>query len=296
MQTIETTGKTPEEAIEAALKQLGVGRDEVQIDVVRAGRSGLLGIGSEPAVVRVTLPDAAEEADADIPPADHMPTDSDDEADADVPPTDHIPADADDEADADVQPVDASHTQSDVIAQFAAVNDDYYYDDYDDDEYDEQDEDEEASEEVKISYDVLSTLLNKMDVSADVYLRQAYSEDSGGPVFEIEGEDSGLLIGSRGETLRALQFIANFLVGRRLGSRTNMFVDVEGYQQRRYDSIANLARRVAQSVAEDGRPIALEPMPPNERRQVHMALADHEDVITESDGNGTSRRVVIHPR
>ena len=120
--------------------------------------------------------------------------------------------------------------------------------------------------------------------------------DDEGPVFEIEGDDSGLLIGTRGETLRALQFIVSFLVSRRMGERTNLMVDVEGYQQRRYDSVANLARRVAQRVAQRGRSIPLEPMPPNERRQVHMALADRNDVVTESDGYGDRRKVVIHPK
>ena len=257
MRTIETTGKTPEEAIEAALEELGAGRDEVEIDVVSEGRGGLLGIGSEPAVVRVTLAESEDEASAD------------------------------DEA--------ASETQPDALADFTPFADDMD-DDYNDLDDFEEEEEEETSEVVKEGYDVLSTLLNKMGVSADVYLREPYTGDDEGPVFEIEGDDSGLLIGTRGETLRALQFIVSFLVSRRMGERTNLMVDVEGYQQRRYDSVANLARRVAQRVAQRGRSIPLEPMPPNERRQVHMALADRSDVETESDGYGDRRKVVIHPK
>lgn len=255
MRTVETTGKTPEEAIEAALDQLGAGRDEVEIDVVSEGRGGLLGIGSEPAVVRVTVLESASEST--------------------------------DEDDAEDEP------QPDALASFSPFADDLD-DDYDD--LDDFEEEEEASEVVKVGYDVLSTLLNKMGVSADVYLREPYTGDDEGPVFEIEGDDSGLLIGTRGETLRALQFIVSFLVSRRMGERTNLMVDVEGYQQRRYDSVANLARRVAQRVAQRGRSIPLEPMPPNERRQVHMALADRNDVVTESDGYGDRRKVVIHPK
>lgn len=243
----------------------------------------MLGIGSEPAIVRVTLLDG--EADDDAP--------ANDAGDA---------ADAGDEgslADADADEYD-DEPQPAGLAEFAPPDmgffDDEYEDDFDDDddEYYEED-DSEASEVVKVSYDVLGTLLDKMSVSAEIYLKEAHSEERGGPVFEIEGEDSGLLIGSRGETLRALQFVASFLVSRRLGTRTHMFVDVEGYQQRRYNSVVNLARRVARRVAQSGRPIALEPMPPDERRQVHMALADRDDVITESDGYGDGRRVVIHP-
>ena len=238
----------------------------MRIDVVNQGRSGLLGIGSEPAVVRVTLLDEVDDA----------------------------PPDDDDFVDDEPQPAG--------LTDFAPPNLGYFDDgdEFDDDEeldaaYEDDEEVEEAPEVVKVSYSVLNTLLDKMEVSAEVYLKEAHNDERGGPVFEIEGDDSGLLIGSRGETLRALQFIASFIVSRRLGSRTNMFVDVEGYQQRRYNSVANLARRVAQRVAQSGRAISLEPMPPDERRQVHMALADRDDVFTESDGYGDNRRVVIHP-
>ena len=215
----------------------------------------MLGIGSEPAVVRVTLAGSTGESLAGN--------------------------------------ETAPETQSDALVNFSPFADDL---DEDYDDLDDFEEEEEASEVVKVGYDVLSTLLNKMGVSADVYLREPYTGDDEGPVFEIEGDDSGLLIGTRGETLRSLQFIVSFLVSRRMGERTNLMVDVEGYQQRRYDSVANLARRVAQRVAQRGRSIPLEPMPPNERRQVHMALADRSDVVTESDGYGDRRKVVIHPK
>ena len=215
----------------------------------------MLGIGSEPAIVRVTLLESEDKTAEDNEP--------------------------DDEA------------QPDALAEFAAFADDP---DDDMDDIEDHEEEGETSEVVRVGYDVLSTLLGKMGVTADVYLRDPYTGDEEGPVFEVEGEDSGLLIGTRGETLRALQFIVSFLVSRRMGERTNLMVDVEGYQQRRYNSVANLARRVAQRVAQRGRSIPLEPMPPNERRQVHMALADRSDVVTESDGYGDRRKVVIHPK
>ena len=233
----------------------------MEIDVVSAGRSGLLGIGSEPAVVRVTLLENTGETAAE------------DEGEGE------------DEA------------QPDALADFIPFADEL---DEDIDDYEDFEDEQETSEVVRAGYAVLSALLDKMGVSADVYLREPYpyagDRDDEGPVFEIEGDDSGLLIGARGETLRALQFIVSFLVSRRLGERTNLMVDVEGYQQRRYDSVANLARRVAQRVVQRGRSIPLEPMPPNERRQVHMALAERNDVVTESDGYGDRRKVVIHPK
>ena len=210
MQKIETTAKTSEEAIEIALKELGVEREEVEIDVVSRGKSGILGIGGEPARVRVTVLD---------------------------------------------QPPDV----------------------------------------VRIATEILQNLVSKMGVSAVVSLKNALREDIGGPVFDIDGDDSGLLIGRRGETLRALQFLVSFIAGRKLEERASIFLDVAGYQERRYESLTNLAQRVAQRVASTGRPIPLEPMPPNERRVVHMALTDYPGVNTTSTGIGDQRQVVVEP-
>ena len=208
---IETKAKTKEEAIEIALKELDVDRGEVEIDVVSVGKSGILGIGSEPARVRVTLLD--------------KPTDL-----------------------------------------------------------------------VKATSEVLDSLVSKLGVSVVVSLKQAERPDLGGPVFEIEGDDSGLLIGRRGETLRSLQFLVKVIVGRRLQTRANLMLDVEGYQQRRYETLTTLALKVAQRVATTGRSIPLEPMPPDERRIVHVALAEHAQVTSESTGEGDSRQVVIRPK
>ena len=149
---------------------------------------------------------------------------------------------------------------------------------------------------VKVTSEILDKLITGMGVDVVVNLQQAHNEDLDGPVFEIEGDDSGLLIGRRGETLRALQFLVKFIASRKLESRANILVDVEGYQARRYDSLANLAHRVAQRVASSGRSITLEPMPPNERRAVHIALADHPGVTTESTGMGDGRQVVVQPK
>ena len=153
---------------------------------------------------------------------------------------------------------------------------------------------ETPNELVSATTEILRNLLSKMDVEATANLKQAHNEDLDGPIFEIEGEDSGLLIGRRGETLKAFQFIVKFLTSRRLGARVNLMVDVEGYQARRYNAVANMAERVAQRVVDNGRSVTLEPMPANERRVVHVALADHPQVTTESMGSGDSRQVVVY--
>jgi spoIIIJ-associated protein len=102
-----------------------------------------------------------------------------------------------------------------------------------------------------------------------------------------------LLIGRRGETLAALQLLVNLIVRHRTKRRMRIVVDAENYRLRREENLRSLALRVAQQVRANRRSIALEAMPPNERRIVHIALADYTDISTESTGEGDERRVVI---
>ena len=154
---------------------------------------------------------------------------------------------------------------------------------------------EGASDIVMVASEILNSLISKMGVEVIASLTEAHSEEMGGPVFDIDGDDSGLLIGRRGETLRSLQFLVNFMVSRRLGERARIMLDVAGYQQRRINSLKTMARKVAGRVSSSGRSIALEPMPPNERRIVHIALSGRSDVETESTGDGDGRKVVVFP-
>ena len=209
-QEIETTAKTPEEAIELALRELDAERAEVEIDVVSKGKPGILGIGGEPAKVKVT--------------------------------------------------------------RLSAPND-----------------------VIRVATTTLETLISGMGVDAVVNLKQAHVEDIDGPLFEVDGDDAGLLIGRRGETLRALQFLLRMLVSRQLGERAGLLLDVSGYQERRNQSLTNMARRVADDVVRTGRPFTLEPMPANERRVVHVALSTHSRVVTHSTGMGEGRQIVVEP-
>ncbi len=216
MESIEMTGKTVDEALEIALRELDADRGEVEIDVISRGKSGMFGIGSEPAKIKVTKL-SIESNDIDSP---------------------------------------------DIVT---------------------------------VSREVINNLISNMGVNVICNLRQSDSEDIGGPVFEIEGDDSGLLIGRKGETLRSLQFLVRYLVSKKTGQRANLSLDVEGYDERRRQSLSNLANRVSQRVVKTGRSIELEPMNARERRVVHMALSDRDDVFTESSGSGEDRRVVISP-
>ena len=140
----------------------------------------------------------------------------------------------------------------------------------------------------------VDNLLRSMKVSATATPRPQQEGEEDTIELDIEGEDSGLLIGRRGETLRALQFTVNLLVGQ--STRGRVILDVEGYRERRYSSLRTLASRVAERVASTGRPITLEPMAPNERRVIHMTLAENPRVATESTGMGESRKITVLPR
>ena len=210
MRRIETSGKTVEEAIEIGLNELDVNRAEVEIEVVSKGKTGILGIRSEPAKVILTVVE--------------KPTDL-----------------------------------------------------------------------VKVATDTLQKLIARMDVSVFVNLMNVHNEEIGGPSFEIDGEDAGLLIGRKGQTMRSLQFITAMIASNQLEEQVRIDLDVAGYKSRRYDSLANLAYKVAGQVVDTGSSITLEPMPANERRIIHVTLADDERVSSVSSGRGDSRKVTINP-
>jgi spoIIIJ-associated protein len=147
--------------------------------------------------------------------------------------------------------------------------------------------------------DTLATLLDKMGMLAAVEV-----SDRGGQVdpsncevaplvLNIVGDDLGLLIGRRGETLRDLQFIVRLMVSRKLGIWPNVVLDVEGYKARRVASLNTLAIRMAEQVMKTGIPATLEPMPAHERRIIHLALRDNLSVYTESKGEGEERQIQI---
>lgn len=140
---------------------------------------------------------------------------------------------------------------------------------------------------------ILDNLLKNMKVEAFTAIRPSDQEEDGTVEIEVQGEDSGLLIGRRGETLRALQYVTNLLVGRRAEGR--VVLDVEGYRERRYAALRTLAARVAERVASTGQSVTLEPMAANERRVIHLALANNPRVATESTGVGEGRKITVSP-
>jgi spoIIIJ-associated protein len=161
-------------------------------------------------------------------------------------------------------------------------------------------EGELIEDEAEFAAQMLDKLLELMGIEADVSIRDAETPGDGlgmaKAVLDVEGEDLGLLIGRRGETLAALQYLLNLMASRAQGQHLNFTVDVEGYRRRREGQLTTLANRTAQQVARTGRPVTLEPMPPNERRIIHLTLAEDNQVTTSSLGEGENRKVSISPK
>jgi len=161
--------------------------------------------------------------------------------------------------------------------------------------------DREATGDEAIAREIVSELLSRMDVTAEVHAVDNPSsvplddEEPATIFIDIVGRDLGNLIGRRGDHLSHIQYLVNMLVNRRLETYTRVIVDVEGYRSRREESLVGLAERVARQVVRTNRPIVLEPMPPNERRIIHLALRQNPEVTTQSSGEGNQRRITVEP-
>ncbi|GEA14460.1 DNA-binding protein [Moorella sp. E308F] len=202
MKEIETSGKTVEEAIEAALRSLGAKREEVEIYILEEGSKGFLGLlGSRQARVKVVLPDSPE----------------------------------------------------------------------------------------KVINDFLTRVLKAMNIEADIEIRQR----EGYFFVSFHGKELGILIGRRGDNLDALQYLCNLAVNRVLKNKVKIILDVEGYRKRREQTLINLARRLSARVKATGKRIVLEPMNPQERRVIHTALQNDNEILTFSEGQEPNRKIVI---
>jgi spoIIIJ-associated protein len=157
-----------------------------------------------------------------------------------------------------------------------------------------------------LAAEVLQTILLGMKIRGRLVRRMpdeegdaAFAEDQDSVVLnvvDLNERDQNTLVGRRGETLDAIQFLVNLVLSRQTDNWARITVDVEGYRLRRKHSLINLARRTAEQVQTRGQAIPLEAMSPAERRIIHMTLADHPSVTTESSGAEPDRRVVVLPK
>ena len=247
MDTVVRTAQTVEEAEELALKELGVDRSEVEVEVLSRGKAGFLGIGAEQARVRITRISEAGNAAAVA---------------------------------LDTEAGNAAAVALDTEAGSAAA----------------VALDTEAGSAAAVALDKVNKTLAAAKVNVVSTLRAAHDPEVGGPIIDLTGEDSGLLIGRRGQTLQALQFLVNLMVRQEYGDGVRVMLDVESYRQRREASLRDMAPKVADRVVQTGRSITLEPMSPADRRIIHVSLADHETVSTQSMGEGEERKVTVLPK
>ena len=161
---------------------------------------------------------------------------------------------------------------------------------------DEGGEDQEA---VRATHDTVVELVQRLGLDARVTAKWGEKDPEARiqPLLvDVNGDDLGILIGRRGETLAALQYITRLIVSKELERPVAVVIDIEGYRARREQQLRRLARKMASQAADLDRTMELEPMPPNERRIIHVALRDNPAVTTESVGEGSNRKVTIIPK
>lgn len=290
-ESIEVRAKNVNAAIEEGLRQLNLAREQVDVEVITPGSRGVLGFGAEDARVRLTPrpsikpppapPPPPRPVRAEPPPAAKPVTPAPGPAKAPAPAPGPAKASAPAPSPATRSaPVPAAEPKPAAAAAPTAG---------------------ESTDAVVVASAMLSELLRLMGIQASVrghYATDNVRDKNEEPalVLDIIGNDLGILIGRRGETLTALQYVTRLMVNHKLQRWVNVVVDVEEYKNRRERTLQQLAVRTAERVAATGRTLALEPMPARERRIVHLTLRDHPEVTTQSVGEGEHRKVTVVPK
>ncbi len=267
----EFRGKSVEAATNAGLAALRLSLDEVTVEIVRPGSRGVLGIGAEDAVVRVTALTAGKAAPAPNAKPEVEPAAASRPTSAPAARAEPRPA-----------PKPAEPTGAPVSVSLAKVN-------------------EKDLAAAQTGRELLLGMLERMSLRANVEIVQqsdaeADEDDERSLVLNVVGDDLGVLIGRQNETLSALEFITRLMTNQQTHTRTGFVVDVNGHRAKRAESLRKLALRMADQTVQTGRTVAMEPMPPAERRIVHLALRDHPAVTTQSVGEGDRRKVTIVPK
>ncbi len=221
MESIETEGKTVEEAIQKACELLQVPREDLEIEILQSGSSGFLGIGARKAQIRAAIKETP------VAPPSREP---------------ELPSSGD------------AH-----LAQDAQK--------------------------------ILKDLLERLEIESQVEVQ----EDAERIYLNIQGDGSGLLIGRKGQTLDALEYLLNKIVHKHQEGKKRIVVDTENYRARREEALVDLARRLGDKARKSGRPVTISPMNAHDRRIVHLALQEDRTLRTRSAGTGLFRKVIISP-
>ena len=269
---IETTGRSEEDAIAAALFQLGLDRDDVSVEVLERAKSGFLGFGGNPAKVRVSY----EVPDEDAPAAPEQPEPAQQAEPAPV-----------SQSEPKTEPAGGQLEPGDELLigreeeQSAPVQEEKAQDGLEPAEADDP-------RAVRIR-EFLTGLMEHLHVQA---VPEIYVNERGYQVV-LQGHGLGTIIGRRGETLDAIQQLTNYSVNRGQSKRVRIHVDAEGYRAKREESLQRLAVKVAGKVVKYRKNMALEPMNAYERHVIHAALQDYPNVTTYSTGVEPNRRTVV---
>ena len=271
MQYIDVTGKTEAEAIEKALSQLGLDRDDVSVEILERAKSGFLGIGASPAKVRVTYEDGKSEQPAVVAkeepkPVQEKPQRTEKPQHTEKPRRDKKPAEP------RQQPAKQEEKKEAPAAEPVDLGEEVF---------------DEKSQQIRKFLDGLMEHMDS-DAKAKVYL-----PEKGRYKVILEGNKMGQLIGRRGETLDAIQQLTNYAVNHGSDKRIRIQVDAEGYREKREESLQRLANKVAAKVVKYRKNVTLEPMNAYERHVIHTALQDVRNVTTYSMGTEPNRRVVV---
>ena len=256
MSTIETTGKTIEDAVRSGLVRLGRMKDEVDIEVLEEPKSGFFGFGSKPAKVRIT----EKEGVPTVPTMESQP------ADVEKPVAPAAAEPAANAAEEAVTQVKKEPTKAETGHDFTA---------------------EEAPAKAKA---FLQEVLKNMGI--DVVIEKMIKSDK--VLLHLHGKNLGILIGKHGQTLDALQYLTNLTTNQGETTRHFIMLDVENYRHRREETLKQLAIRLANRVKKNGDRVVLEPMNGYERKIIHVTLQNDPQVRTESEGQDPYRHVVIY--
>ena len=267
MSYIDVTGKTEDEAIRKALAQLGMDRDDVSVEILERAKSGFLGLGGNPARVRVTyaepeVEEAASVTEVPAPVAEPAKKQNVEKKQEKKP---------EKKAEKDEKP--AAKQEVKVEVKVESVDDGICTD----------------ANAARIC-EFLNGLLEHLDSKAEV---KVYESEKGRYKVILEGQKLGALIGRRGETLDAIQQLTNYAVNSGSEKRIRVHVDAENYRAKREQSLEALAAKVAAKVVKYRRSVTLEPMNAYERHVIHSALQEVAGVTTYSIGTEPNRRVVV---
>lgn len=278
MRSIESSAKTIEDAIRQGLEKLDVSLGDVTIDIIQEGSKGLFGMGSKDAKVRLTVKEDEQESDILSSFAIEKPKEAEPKPSA-------APQQQTKQQKKQNQPkaaerADKPHKQPKPKADkkdapketpkvFPAVD---------------------PATSAGVAQEFLQNVTRLMNLDVSV---EAGTDDEGNVRVDIHGDTLGILIGRRGETLDALQYLTSLNVNHGKDDYTRVTLDTENYRAKREEALKRLANRMANRAVKTGRKVVLEPMNPYERRILHSALQQNDAVTTHSEGDEPNRHVVI---